>query len=103
MNRYVLKIKTLFLQYRTYFQSGFLYLSSSIFVAGLSIVINPFLANNLTPEDYAIIGYFTSFNVLILPVLNFSLISYYLRNYYIIPIERRQIVSDTILIALKVL
>jgi O-antigen/teichoic acid export membrane protein len=91
-----------FNQYKVYFKSSFLYLFSSIFTAVIGIAVNPFLAKNLSPEDYAILGYFSSFSLMILPILNFSLISYYLRNYYRIPDERKQIVSDTILIALLV-
>lgn len=94
--------KSIVSQYKIYFKSSFLYLYSSLFTAAIGIAINPFMAKNLSPEDYAIMGYFGSFNLIILPILNFSLISYYLRNYYKIPDERRQIVSDTILIALLV-
>lgn len=93
-------LQSLFYQYSIYFKTSSIYLLSAFFTAGAAVVINPFLAKNLSPEDYAIIGYFNSFNLIILPILNFSLISYYLRNYYKIPEERRQIVSDTILIAL---
>ena len=96
------KAKLIASQYKTYFKSSFLYLFSSLFTAAIGIAINPFMAKNLSPEDYAILGYFSSFNLIVLPILNFSLISYYLRNYYRIPEERRQIVSDTILIALLV-
>ena len=96
------KAKSIVSQYKIYFKSSFLYLFSSLFTAAIGIVINPFMAKNLSPEDYAIIGYFSSFNLIILPMLNFSLIAYYLRNYYKIPDERRQIVSDTIMIALLV-
>lgn len=60
------------------------------------------MAKNLSPYDYAVLGYFSSFNLIILSISNFSLITYYLRKYYQIPDERKQIVSDTILIALSV-
>jgi O-antigen/teichoic acid export membrane protein len=94
--------KALFVKYNTYFKNTFLYLFSSLFASVLGIIINPFLAKNLSPNDYAIMGYFGSFNIIISPILNFSLITYYIRNYYLIPEERRRIVSDTILIALLV-
>lgn len=68
----------------------------------MGIAINPLMAINLSPEDYAIIGYFNSFSLIVLPILNFSLITYYLRNYFIIPEEKRQLVTDTILITLLV-
>jgi len=86
-------------KYRVYLKSSVLYLGSSVLSAAISIAINPLMAKNLSPEDYAIIGYFTSFQLLLLPLLNFNLITYYLRNYYKIPDERRTIVADTILIS----
>jgi len=102
MNELIVRIKDSLSHYKKYIQSASLYLFSSFFTAVISIVINPFMAKNLSPEDYAIMGYFNSFSLIVLPLLNFSLISYYLRNYYIIPENRRQIVSDTILITLLI-
>jgi O-antigen/teichoic acid export membrane protein len=75
-----------------------LYLLASIITSFMGIMINPFLAINLSPKDYAIIGYFTSFNTLILPILSFSLLSYYSRNYYRISEEDRQSVLDTLIV-----
>lgn len=89
-------------KYKIHLTSGALYLFSAIFTAIITVVINPFLANNLSPNDYAVLGYFGSFSLLVLPLMNFSLITYYVRNYYRIPDDRKQIVSDTILIALLV-
>lgn len=100
MNISISSARSLVLQYKVYFNSSFIYLLSSLFTAVIGLAINPFMARNLSPGDYAIIGYFTSFNLIVLPILNFSLISYYLRNYYKIPDDRKQLVSDTILLAL---
>jgi O-antigen/teichoic acid export membrane protein len=75
-----------------------LYLFASILTSLLGVLLNPFLAINLSPKDYAIIGYFTSFNTLILPILSFSLLSYYSRNYFKIKEEDRQSVLDTLII-----
>ena len=102
MNQIVLKFKNLVLQYKVYFKSTFLYLFASLFTAAIGVFLNPFMAKNLSPYDYSIMGYFSSFSNIILPVLNFSMISYYLRNYFIIPEDRRQIVSDTILLTLLI-
>ncbi|MBV5329500.1 MAG: oligosaccharide flippase family protein [Chlorobium sp.] len=102
MNNVLINLGNIFLKYKGYLKNSFLYLFSSIFTAMVGIAVNPFMAKNLSPEDYAILGYFNSFSLIILPILNFSLISYYLRNYYRIADERKQIVSDTILIALVV-
>ena len=56
------KAKLIASQYKTYFKSSFLYLFSALFTAAIGIAINPFMAKNLSPEDYAILGYFSSFN-----------------------------------------
>jgi O-antigen/teichoic acid export membrane protein len=75
------------------------YLLASVLSSFIGIIINPLLAANLSPEDYAIIGYFTSFNLLILPVVSFSLLAYYTRNFFKIKEEDRQEVLDTLLIS----
>lgn len=59
-----------------------LYLLASVLSAALGVIINPFLAINLSPNDYAIIGYYQSLNLLFLPLVSFNLISYYTRRYY---------------------
>ncbi|MDP3150337.1 MAG: oligosaccharide flippase family protein [Ignavibacteria bacterium] len=58
------------------------------------------MAKNLSYDDYAIVGYFTSFSILFLPMLSLSISSYYLRNYYLIPDEKRESVLNTITISL---
>jgi len=100
MNLNIFRIKSLFAKNKIYLRSSFLYLLSAVISGILSIVINPFLAKNLSPEDYAIIGYFNSFSVIILPLLNLSLITYYLRTFYLTPENLRHRLADTILIAL---
>ncbi len=102
MNDLILRIKDFISRYQVYIKSSFLYLFPSIFSAVIRIAINPLMAKNLSPEDYAVMGYFNSFTIIILPILSFSLFSYYLRHYYLLPENRRQIVSDTILVALLV-
>lgn len=76
-----------------------LYLIASVVSSAIGIIINPFLAANLSPEDYAIIGYFSSFNLLFLPIISFSLLSYYSRNYFLIKESERQSVLNTLLAA----
>lgn len=61
--------------------------------------MNPFLAANLSPKDYAIIGYFTSFSTLISFIISFSFLSYYSRNYYKIKEDERQLVLNTLIIS----
>ncbi len=90
-------------KYKSYLNTSFLYLGSSLCVSLIGILINPILAKNLSHEDYAIIGYFTSFQLLLIPLIGFNLTTYYLRNYSRIAEDKRQIVSDTILIGLIVI
>lgn len=73
------------------------YLLTTIINTLLMLIINPFLAKNLSHTDYSIIGYHHSFQILLLPLLNFSLMKYYLRQYFIVPINRRDILRDTII------
>lgn len=77
-----------------------MYLGSSLIVAFIGIAINPLMAMNLSPHDYAIIGYFTSFNLLLIPLLHFNTMTYYLRNVYRIADDKKDITADTILIGL---
>lgn len=93
-------IKTIYSKNKVYFKSASLYLFASIFSAGLRILINPVLAKNLSHEDYAITGYFGSFSVLFLPLLSFLFVTYYQRNYYLVPEERRQKMANTIILSL---
>lgn len=75
-----------------------LYFISSIFVALVGLLLNPIYAMNLSHEDYAIMGYFSSFNLLLYPLLHFSLFQYYSRQYYFTPEEKREDLSNTILL-----
>jgi len=87
-------------KYKSYFNTSLLYFGSSLSVSLIGILINPILAKNLSHEDYAIIGYFTSFQLLLAPLIGFNLTTYYLRNHSRIPEDRRKIVTDTLLIGL---
>lgn len=87
------------IEQKKHFKNLSLYLLSAIITSILGILINPFLAANLSPFDYAIIGYFTSFNLLVLPIISFSFISYYSRNYFKILENERKKVLDTLLIS----
>lgn len=79
-----------------------LYLLASIVSGILSVLFNPFLAANLSSLDYSIIGYYSSFSPLFTPILNFSLISFYVRKYFKIPEDKRQLTLDTIITTLLI-
>ncbi|MDD2604607.1 MAG: oligosaccharide flippase family protein [Desulfobacteraceae bacterium] len=92
--------KKKFNKYKHYALNASLYLVSSLVSSVLMVLINPLMAMNLSHEDYAIIGYFNSFNVLFMPLINFSFISYYLRNYYLIPDKDKQKTLNTIALSI---
>lgn len=86
-------------KYLPYIKNLGIYFFSSIFVSLIGILLNPIYASNLSHEDYAIIGYYSSFNLLLLPLLNFSLFSFYSRHYYFTPEEKRDDLGNTILLS----
>ena len=53
------------------------YFSASLIPMLLNLLINPLVALNMDPEDFAITGYFTSFTTLIGPIIAFYMIHYY--------------------------
>lgn len=73
-----------------------LYLLASIIPMTLLIAINPFLAKNLSPFDYAIIGYLSSFAAIETPLIQFFIIRYYLSNYYKVGFEDREKIKATV-------
>ena len=84
-------------KYRGYIHNVGLYFVSSIVVALVGVLLNPIFAMNLSHEDYAIIGYYSSFNLLLIPLLNYCLYSFYSRSYYFTPEEEREELGDTVL------
>jgi O-antigen/teichoic acid export membrane protein len=65
------------------------YLVASVVSTIISLAINPFLSLGLSHEDFAIIGYFASFSLMLIPITSFSLNSYYARNYFLVNAEQR--------------
>ena len=60
----------------------FVYFGASIIPMLLQLAINPLIAMNMSPEDYAITGYYTSFNTLISPLIIFYMLHYYNKRFY---------------------
>lgn len=73
------------------------YFTTSILTALIGLCINPILASKLSHTDYAIIGYFASFNTLFLPIISFSLSTYYARNYHLLNEKKRLYLYNVIL------
>lgn len=77
-----------------------LYFLSSLIPMILSLISNPLIALNMSPEDYGIVGYYTSFNTLITPFVTFYLLHYYMKRYFEVDEIERQSLKGTILKAL---
>lgn len=76
-----------FKRIKTYFSTAGIYLTASIVSSLLAVLINPLLAMNLSPEDYAVSTYYTSFGTLYGPVMGFFITDFYLRKYYVLSKE----------------
>lgn len=85
------------MRYTTYFKNAGLYLTAALISAILSVVINPFVAMNMSAEDYGVVGFYTAFNTLFNPIIGFFIIDYYLRRYYQYSIEQRDVLKGTII------
>jgi O-antigen/teichoic acid export membrane protein len=59
-----------------------LYFSASLIQGLVSLAINPLIAMNMSHYDYALTGFYTSFNSLILPLLNLKFGQYFNRHYF---------------------
>ena len=80
-----------------------LYFTSSLTVAIIGLLLNPIMAMNLSPEDYAVLGYYSSFNLLLLPLLHCCIMTYYTRQYYFIEESKREILGDTVLLSMNII
>ena len=58
------------------------YMMASLLPMVLSVIANPIIAKNMSPTDYAIVGYYSAFNSFITPLINFYLIHYYTKKYF---------------------
>ena len=58
------------------------YFGASLIPMALNLIINPWVAKNMDPTDYAISGYYTSFSTLISPIIIFYLIHFYIKEYF---------------------
>ena len=56
----------------------------------LNLLINPLVAINMDPEDFAITGYYTSFSTLIGPIIAFYMLHYYNKRYFELDEEGRE-------------
>lgn len=76
------------------------YLGASIIPMVFGLLSNPWIAKNMSPEDYAISGYYTSYSSLISPIITFYLIHFYIKEYFRLDDEQRKRLYSTIAKAL---
>lgn len=69
-------------KYRAYVKNLSLYFGASIIPMLINLIINPLVAMNMSHEDYAIAGYFTSFNTLLQPIIVFYMLHYYQKRFF---------------------
>ena len=73
------------------------YLLASIIPSFISLLVNPLIAKNMSPEDYAIVGFYSSFSLLLTPLLSFYLTHYLGKRFYECDTEGRKQLKATIL------
>lgn len=76
------------------------YMGASVIPMLLNLLVNPLIAMNMSPEDYAVTGYFTSFNALLNPIITFYLLHYYVKSYFNLDEKGRLALRATIFKAL---
>ncbi len=59
-----------------------IYFAATLIPMLLMVIVNPFVAMNMSPQDYAISGYYNSFVPLITPLIIFYMLHYYTKRYY---------------------
>lgn len=72
------------------------YFGASLIPMLLNLLINPWIALNMSPKDYAITGYYTSFSSLIGPIITFYMIHFYIKEYFKLDDEGRKILFAAI-------
>lgn len=67
---------------KSYFKNLSVYFGASLVPMLAGLFANPWVAKNMSPEDYAISGYYTSFSALLTPIITFYLIQFYIKEYF---------------------
>lgn len=95
-----MKIRSIINKSRSQVTNMSLYFLAALIPMVLSLVSNPFFARNLSPEDYAIIGYYSAFVILFGPLINFYLLHFYTKRFYELDAEGRDLLKATLYRAL---
>lgn len=84
----------------SYTKSIGLYFSASVIPMILNLASNPWVAKNMSPEDYAVTGFYGAFNTLISPLILFYMMNYYVKSYYLLDEGDRLVLKANIFKAL---
>ena len=74
-----------------------MYFGASLIPMLLNLAINPLIAMNMQPKDYAIIGFYTSFNTLISPLIAFYMFHYYTKKFFEVDENERERLKSTLI------
>ena len=83
-----------------YYKSVGLYFVASLIPMVLNLITNPLIAMNMSPKDYAITGYYSSFTTLLSPFITFYMFHYYAKCFFECNEEGRNVLKSTICKAL---
>ncbi len=75
-------VVTRFRNYKKSIMNVGYYFMASFIPMLINLFLSPVYALNLSAEDFAIVGYFTSFTSLLSPLILFELNQYYMREYF---------------------
>jgi O-antigen/teichoic acid export membrane protein len=78
-----MQLKAIVERYSGHIKNTGIYLLSSVLSSLFSLLINPLLAKNLSPEDYGIIGYYGGFSALFSPLIGYFILDFFLRKYFL--------------------
>ena len=96
-------LKELTSRYKLYIVNTGMYLMASLVSSVVGILVNPLLALNLSPTDYATISYYTSLATFVTPIVGFFLVDYFIREYYKVNNKERETIKGTIFKLLVIL
>ena len=83
-------------RYRKYIVNTGMYLTASLVSSIVGVLVNPLLALNLSPTDYAVISYYTSLATFVTPIIGFFLVDYFIREYYKVNKADRELIKGTV-------
>lgn len=74
-----------------------LYMGASLIPMILNLAINPLIAMNMQPKDYAVVGFYISFYTLISPLIVFYMLHYYTKKFFECNEEERIRLKSTLI------